>query len=220
MQHELAAAEAVLAHDSTDAAAAVELEIRSPVDGVVLRRHFESGRPVQVGQPLLDVGDPEALEVEVDVLSSDAVRLSPGLPAELVRWGGEPALAARVRQVEPGGFTKVSALGVEEQRVWVVLDIDAPPEAFRGLGDAYRVNARFILGEAHDVLHVPSSALFRHGDGQAVLRVDGARARLQPVRTGLRGGGEVEILDGLARGDRVVVHPDRELSDGDRIRSR
>lgn len=127
VQHELAAAEAVLAHDSTDAAAAVELEIRSPVDGVVLRRHFESGRPVQVGQPLLDVGDPEALEVEVDVLSSDAVRLSPGLPAELVRWGGEPALAARVRQVEPGGFTKVSALGVEEQRVWVVLDIDAPP---------------------------------------------------------------------------------------------
>lgn len=220
VRHELAAAEAVLALDSVDASGPVELEIVSPVDGVVLRRHFESGRPVQVGEPLLDVGDPAALEVEADVLSSDAVRLAPGLPAELLRWGGEPALPARVRRVEPGGFTKVSALGVEEQRVWVVLDIDAPPEDFTGLGDAYRVNARFMLGEVHEVLRAPSSALFRHLDGEAVLRLEGGRARLQPVRAGLRGNGAVEILDGLAQGDRVVVHPDRELSDGDRVRSR
>lgn len=219
-QHELAAAEAVLAHGSVDAPGPVELEISSPVDGVVLRRYFESGRPVQVGEPLLDVGDPAALEVEVDVLSADAVRLAPGLPVELVRWGGHGVLPARVRRVEPGGFTKVSALGVEEQRVWVVLDIDAPAEDFSGLGDAYRVNARFILGEAHDVLQAPTSALFRHLDSEAVLRVDGGRARLQPVRTGLRGDGAVEILAGLAQGDRVVVHPDRDLSDGDRIRSR
>lgn len=219
-QHELAAAQAVLTRDDGDATGPVELEVASPVDGVVLRRHFESGRAVQLGEPLLDVGDPAALEVEVDVLSSDAVRLQPGMPVELLRWGGEPELPARVRRVEPGGFTKVSALGVEEQRVWVILDIDAPPEQFQGLGDAYRVNARFILGEARDVLRAPASAVFRHGDGDAVLRVDGGRARLQPVRTGLRGGGDVEILDGLAVGERVVVHPDRELSDGDRIRSR
>lgn len=219
-QHELAAAQAVLARDDNGATGPVELEVASPVDGVVVRRHFESGRVVQAGEPLLDVGDPAALEVEVDVLSSDAVRLQPGLPVELLRWGGEPALPASVRRVEPGGFTKVSALGVEEQRVWVILDIEAPPEQFQGLGDAYRVNARFILGEARDVLRAPASAVFRHGDGQAVLRVDGRHARLQPVRVGLRGAGHVEILDGLARDDQVVVHPDRELSDGDRIRSR
>jgi HlyD family secretion protein len=219
-QHELAAAQAVLARDDGNATGPVELEVTSPIDGVVLRRHFESSRAVQVGEPLLDVGDPAALEVEVDVLSSDAVRLQPGIQVELLRWGGEPVLPARVRRVEPGGFTKVSALGVEEQRVWVILDIDAPPATFQGLGDAYRVNARFILGEARDVLRAPASAVFRHGNGDAVLRVDGRRARLQPVRIGLRGGGDVEILDGLAQGDRVVVHPDRELSDGDRIRSR
>lgn len=219
-QHELAAARAVLERDDDTTTGLIELEVVSPVDGVVLRRYFESGRAVQVGDRLLDVGDPAALEVEVDVLSSDAVRLQPGLPVELLRWGGEPALPARVRRVEPGGFTKVSALGVEEQRVWVILDIDAPPEQFQGLGDAYRVNARFILGEAREVLRAPASAVFRHGEGQAVLRVDGGRARLQPVRIGLRGGGDVEILEGLTQGDRVVVHPDRELSDGDRIRSR
>lgn len=219
-RHELDAARAVLERDADNGNAPVELEVASPVDGVVLRRHFESSRTVQLGEPLLEVGDPAALEVEVDVLSSDAVRLRPDMRVELLRWGGEPALPARVRRIEPGGFTKVSALGVEEQRVWVIIDIDAAPELFEGLGDAYRVNARFVLGEARDVVRVPASAVFTHGEGEAVLRVDGRRARLQPVRTGLHGGGEVEILDGLARGERVVVHPDRALSDGDRIRSR
>lgn len=219
-RHELDAARAVLERDADNGNAPVELEVASPVDGVVLRRHFESSRTVQLGEPLLEVGDPAALEVEVDVLSSDAVRLRPDMRVELLRWGGEPALPARVRRIEPGGFTKVSALGVEEQRVWVIIDIDAAPELFEGLGDAYRVNARFVLGEARDVVRAPASAVFRHGEGEAVLRVDGRRARLQPVRTGLHGGGEVEIVEGLARGERVVVHPDRALSDGDRIRSR
>src|SRR5690606_24854473 len=128
-------------------------------DGVVLRRHFESARPVQSGEPLLEVGDPLALEVEVDVLSADAVRLRPEMPVELERWGGEQPLAGQVLRVEPGGFTKVSALGVEEQRVLARVALVGDPAQWQSLGDAYRVNARFVLEQREDVLRAPSSAV-------------------------------------------------------------
>lgn len=217
-QAELDAARAVLTVDSRAASDEAVLELRAPVGGVVLRRHLESARPVAAGEVLLELGDPERLEIEVDVLSVDAVRLAEGLPVELLRWGDEYPLAARVRRVEPGGFTKFSALGVEEQRVWVILDLLPSAERTSRLGHAYRVHARFVLREASDVVRAPTSALFRQGDGQAVFRVEEGRARRTPVEPGLAGGGRTEIRRGLAAGDLVIVHPDRELRDGDRVR--
>ena len=217
-EHQLHAAQAMLVRGGPSGA--VEFELAAPVDGVVLRRHFESARPVQAGEPLVEIGDPARLEVEVDVLSADAVRLREGMRVELLRWGGEPALPGRVRRIEPGGFTKTSALGVEEQRVWTIVELTGAAEAWQRLGEGYRVNARFVLDEHEDALRVPASAMFRHGDGHAVFRIDGRRARLTPVRTGLHGGGWVEIIDGLAEGARVVVHPDRALEDGARVKER
>lgn len=216
--HELEAAQAALAQGATNGEAAMVLT--APVDGVVLRRYFESARPVQVGERLLEIGDPAALEVEVDVLSADAVRLREGMRVELLRWGGPGALPARVRRVEPGGFTKISALGVEEQRVWVILDIEEAGMDGARLGDAYRVNARFVLEEREQAARVPSSAVFRHDGGQAVFRIERGRARLTPVRIGIQGGGWAEVLEGLEAGQRVIVHPDRELADRDRVRAR
>jgi len=219
-RHEVTAAEVVLARGSRDKAGDAALELAAPVSGVVLRQHYESARPVQSGEPLLEIGDPAGLEIEVDVLSADAVRLREGMRVELMRWGKAKPLAGRVRRIEPGGFTKFSALGVEEQRVWVIVEITSPRDEWINLGEAYRVNARFVLNEAADTLRVPASAVFQSDGGDAVFRIDGSRARLAPVRAGLRGGGWVEVLDGLEAGDRVVVHPDRELADGQRVRSR
>jgi HlyD family secretion protein len=219
-RHEVTAAEVVLARGSRDKAGDAALELAAPVAGVVLRQHYESARPVQSGEPLLEIGDPAGLEIEVDVLSADAVRLREGMRVELMRWGEPKPLAGRVRRIEPGGFTKFSALGVEEQRVWVIVEITSPREEWTGLGEAYRVNARFVLNETADTLRVPASAVFRNDGGDAVFRIDGSRARLTAVRAGLRGGGWVEVLEGLDAGDRVVVHPDRELADGARVRSR
>ncbi len=216
-EHELAAARAVLAHGGRAEAA---LEINAPINGVVLRRLFESGRTVQPGEALLEIGDPEALEIEVDVLSADAVRLREGMAVELGRWGGNEELSGRVRRIEPSAFTKVSALGVEEQRVLIFVDIVSPREAFARLGDAFRVNARFVLSKAQDVPRVPQSALFRNGDELAVFRVQDGRARIAPVELGLRGGLLAELREGLASGDVVIVHPDRDLVDGDRVRLR
>jgi HlyD family secretion protein len=132
------------------------------------------------------------------------------------RWGGEP-LEGRVRVIEPAGFTKVSALGVEEQRVWVIADIVAPPQQWERLGDGYRVEARFVLWEADDVLQAPDSALFRHGEDWAVFVVEQGRARRQSIQVGRRNGLVAQILGGLEPGDRVIAHPPTELEDGDRI---
>lgn len=218
-RHQMLAAEAMLARGVRGDGNA-ELVLDAPVAGLVLRRHFESARPVQAGEPLLEIGDPAGLEIEVDVLSADAVRLREGMRVELLRWGEARALGGRVRRIEPGGFTKVSALGVEEQRVWVIVDLVGEHADWRHLGDAYRVNARFVLREREDTLRAPASAVFRQGDGHAVFRIDGRRARLAPVRIGIEGEGWVEIAEGLADGDHVIVHPDRELQDGDRVRQR
>lgn len=200
--------------------AAGPIELRAPVAGVLLRRHFESARPVAVGEPLLEVGDLASLEVEVDVLSSDAVRIAAGQGVDLLRWGEAEPLAGRVQRVEPGGFTKLSALGVEEQRVWVIVALESPRERWQRLGDAYRVSARFRLQEVADSLRIPASALFRRGEGWAVFRIQRGRARVTPVGVGLVGGGFAEVQDGLQAGDPVVVHPERELADGDRVELR
>ncbi|HEX5754845.1 MAG TPA: HlyD family efflux transporter periplasmic adaptor subunit, partial [Arenimonas sp.] len=140
---------AAVALDSTGQAMPA-IQLRAPVAGVLLRRHFESARPVALGEPLLEIGDLASLEVEVDVLSSDAVRLSPGMPVDLLRWGEAEALSGHVLRIEPGGFTKLSALGVEEQRVWVIVALDSPREHWLRLGDAYRVSAGFRLQSVDD----------------------------------------------------------------------
>ncbi len=218
--HQQEAARALLQPVVPGGTGAAVLQLKAPASGVVLRRPVQSARTVQPGEPLLEIGDPSALEVEVDVLSADAVRLRAGQPVELLRWGGAPPLAGEVRRIEPVAFTKVSALGVEEQRVWVIVDILSPREQWAPLGEAYRVHARFVLQTATDTLHLPSGALHRSGSsgaGWAVFRIESGKARLQAVETGLQGEGRTEIRQGLAAGDRVVLHPPRELTDGTRV---
>jgi len=216
-RQELAAAEARLRYAGrTDTPEHVE--VRSPVDGRVLAVHHESQGVVSAGEELLTVGNPESLEVVVDVLSADAVRIEPGMPVRLHRWGGDQVLQARVRRVEPSGFTEVSALGVEEQRVRVIADIASPYAAWKGLGDAYRVEAEFILWERDDVLQVPESALFeRDGGGSAVYVARDGVAQEQAVEVGHRGALAVEITQGLAAGDRVVLQPGSAVRDGTRV---
>lgn len=196
------------------------LQVRAPVAARVLKLQQESEGAVAAGQPLLEIGNPDSLEVEVEVLSTHAVKIAPGSKVILDRWGGERAVAGTVRVVEPSGFTKISALGVEEQRVRVIVDFASPREAWQRLGDGYRVEARFVLWEGDDVLQVPTSALFRHGVGWAVFAVNGKRARLTPVETGQRAGLATQVLSGIAAGARVVSHPDDKISDGTRVKPR
>jgi HlyD family secretion protein len=175
---------------------------------------------VQAGEPLLEVGDQSRLEVRAEVLSTDAVRIAAGMPVFFSRWGREEPLAGRVKRVEPGGFTKVSSLGVEEQRVLVILEITSPPERWQALGDAFRLEVHFVLWEGQEVLQVPAGALFRQGEGWSVFVAEQGRARLRPVRIGHRTGQAAEVLAGLAAGERVVAYPDDRISDGTRIRPR
>ena len=220
--HELAAAQTRLQVSSATANGgkpAERVAVRSPIHGAVLGLVRKSEGIVQAGEPLLELGDPGTLEVVVDVLSFDAVKLEPGLATRLTGWGG-PTLDAVIRRVEPVGFQDVSALGVEEQRVKVIADMLSPHEHWQLLGDGYRVDAEFILWQAEDTLQVPASALFRHNNGYAVFKVTGDRANIQPVETGPGNGLSTVILSGLNEGDRVVRHPGRGLDDGDRIRVR
>ena len=263
------------------------IAVLAPVDGVVLKRPLDSAVPVTLGQQLLEMGDTAQLEVEAEVLSSDAVKVRPGMTARLLRWGGPGELQAHVTRVEPGGFTKVSALGVDEQRTRVILDIDSPRQQWMALGDAYRVELEFVLRHEDRVLQVPASALFidtckvaeetasdsgspataagqATGNGQpsgtdgaagaapkaqiragaqegaqagvqegaqgstaaaaqagslryAVYRVENGRARLSPVKTGMRSATHVQVLDGLKEGDMVIVQPDDRVAEGVRI---
>jgi HlyD family secretion protein len=199
---------------------AEQFQVRAPVAARVLKLLHESEGAVATGQPLLEIGNPESLEVEVDVLSTHAVKIAPGSKVILDRWGGDQPVQGTVRVVEPSGFTKISALGVEEQRVRIVVDITSPREAWRRLGDGYRVEARFVLWAGEDVLQLPTSALFRHGEGWAVFAVEGGRAHMTPVETGQRAGLATQLLSGLEAGARVVSHPDDMLSDGARVKPR
>lgn len=191
--------------------------LRAPVSGRVLKVHRKSEGAVQPGQLLIDIGDPSALEVRVELLSADAVQLRPGSRVLLRRWGGPDSLEGRVRTIEPAGFTRISALGVEEQRVWVVSDITSPPSLWQRLGDGYRVVTHFIVWESEEVLRVPASALFRHDGGWAVFLLEKGRANIHPVRIGHRSGLQAEVTVGLQEGDRVVVHPAENLEDGARV---
>ncbi len=172
-RHERDLARAVLDVRGPDPSLA-PIVVDSPLDATVLTRVRESEGPVQAGAPILTLGDPDSLEVVVDVLSPDAVRLQPDMAVELDRWGGSETLAARVRRVEPSAFTKISALGVEEQRVWVVVDFAGDAAERRALGDGYRVLARFVLWQGDDVLQAPAAALFRAAD--PLMCIKGPRA--------------------------------------------
>jgi HlyD family secretion protein len=193
---------------------AVRFEIRSPINGKVLRVFQESATAVTSGTRLLEVGDPRDLEVEIDVLSADAVKIPPGAPVLLEHWGGEKPLRGRVRLVEPAAFTKVSALGVEEQRVWVMVSFEDPPEKWHALGDAYRVEARIVVWESDNVRKLPSGTLIREGDAWAVYRVQDGQAVHTPVQVGRNNGLEAEVLAGVADGDAIVLHPSDKISDG------
>jgi len=194
--------------------------IRSPINGRVLRVFQESSAVVSAGTPLLELGDPHDLEVEIDVLSRDAVKIRAGAQVLLEHWGGPNVLQGRVRLVEPSAFTKISTLGVEEQRVNVIVDLLDPPQDRTSLGDGFRVEARIIVQEAADVLKAPTSALFRVGQWWAVFRVNDRVARQQLVQLGLQNGLEAEVLEGLSVGDQVVVHPGDHIADGTAIRER
>jgi HlyD family secretion protein len=191
--------------------------VRSPVSGQVLRVLNESEGVVAVATPLIEVGDPSRLEVVVDLLSTEAVRVSPGQQVLVEGWGGTQPLDAVVRRVEPFGFTKVSALGVEEQRVNVVIDFTGEPAQWSRLGHGFRVEPRVVLWEATDVPQVPLSALYRNGSGWRVFREVDGRARATDVRVGHDDGLQAEVLDGLQPGERVVVHPGDRVDEGTRI---
>ena len=205
---------------SRSSPAAGTLVIRAPAEGVVLRRLRESETVVPAGEPLVEIGDPGRMEIVTDLLSTDAVRVRPGGRAMVEQWGGDTVLPAVVRTIEPGGFTKVSALGVEEQRVNVVLDFIDADEDGALLGDAYRVEVRIVLWEAKDVLKVPTSALFRENGRWAVFVASEGRARRTLVELGHQTGQEVEILSGLPEAAVVIIHPGDEVQDGVRIQER
>lgn len=194
--------------------------ITSPAGGNLLKLQKESEGTVNAGEPLIDVGDPAKLEARVEVLSSDAVSIRPGTKVLLERWGGDSPLTGTVRVVEPAAFTKISSLGVEEQRVFVIADITSVPEEWKRLGDGYRVEAKFIIWEGADVLQVPASALFRKGDDWAVFTKENGRARLRQLQTGKRNGRSAEVLSGLAEGAEVIIHPDDTVRDNVRVKLR
>jgi len=194
--------------------------IPSPVNGSILKIYRESEGVVQPGEPLIDIGDPEKLEVKVEVLSADAVKIRPATSVLFERWGGNSILSGKVRVVEPAGFTKISSLGVEEQRVLVIVDITPSGKGEHGLGDGYRLEASFIIWEGKDVLQVPASALFRKQDGWAVFVVINNKALKREVKVGQRTGLAAEILSGLSEDEEVISHPDNSIENGTRVRPR
>jgi HlyD family secretion protein len=193
-------------------------EVRSPVNGRVLRVFEESSRVVSAGTPLLELGDPTDLEVVIEVLSRDGAMIHPGTRVLLEQWGGETPLEAVVRLVEPAGFLKVSALGVEEQRVNVIADIITPLEQRSGLGDSFRVEGRIITSESPDVLKAPTGALFRRGTDWATYILRNGRAQLRTVTLGSSSGLEAQVLDGLEEGDEVIVYPGDRVREGLRVK--
>lgn len=217
--HEVAMSSAALRTFDSTSTGADPFHVTSPANGRVLRVQRESAGPVQAGAPILEVGDPAALEIVADVLTADAVQVKPGARATIERWGGEP-LPAHVRTVEPSAFTRLSALGVEEQRVPIVIDIDAPHERWAALGDGFRVEVRVVLAERTDVVRVPLASVFRHDGGWAAYAVRDGRARLVPVRIGARGDSLAEIESGIAEGETIVLHPSERVVDGARVAAR
>ena len=219
---ELERARSLLGHSAAEGTVDRErvVLIKAPAAGRVLKIQHESEGVIAGGEPVIDIGDPETIEVKAEVLSADAVKIKPGAQVLFERWGGSEPLKGVVRVIEPAAFTKISSLGVEEQRVLVIADITSVPEAWKRLGDGYRVEASFVIWEGSDVLQVPSSALFRKAEGWAVFVVDRNRARLKEVKVGNRNGLVSEIVSGLAEKERVITHPDDAVKDGVRVQMR
>jgi HlyD family secretion protein len=216
---ELAAAQSALqAVDRGTTRLPVQETLRAPTAGRVLAVHHRSDGHVNPAQPLIEIGDTDRLEVEVDVLSRDAVRIQPGTRVLLDDWGDGQVLEGVVDRVAPQGFTAVSALGVEERRVPVIARLVSSPAEWARLGAGYRVLARFIVWEGENVLQVPTSALFRTADGWATFVVAAGRAERRAVTIGQQAGLRTQVVDGLVEGERVVVHPPNELDHGDRVR--
>lgn len=205
---------ALLALDKTPRQSINTVQVHAPVGGRVLRVIEESERVISAGTPLVELSNPSMLEVVIELLSTDAVKVKPGALVLIERWGGDAVLQARVRLIEPSAFTKISALGVEEQRVNVIADFTEPVKT---LGDAYRVEGRIVVWENEDVLKIPSSALFRTGDAWSVFVAEGGKAYRRPVQVGQRTPFEAEILSGLEDDNEIIVHPSNELTDGTAI---
>ena len=196
------------------------VDVVAPVSGVILKRYRESESVVPVGEPLIEIGDPSRIEIVADLLSTDAVRIPPTADVLIEQWGGNQPLTGKVRRVEPAGFMKVSALGVEEQRVNVIINFDDPTNAGKRLGDGYRVDVRLVTWRDANVLKVPVGALFRRGDAWAAFTVDGGRAQLRTVMLGQRNATEAQVSSGLSEGQTVVLHPPDTLMDGARVKTR
>jgi HlyD family secretion protein len=222
--HDVEQARAALAavQRSPGAAAARAFALRAPVAGRVLRVAQPSEAAVAAGTPLLELGDTARMEVVAELLTTDALQAAPGSRVRIERWGGAGVLEGRVRLVEPAAFTKVSALGVEEQRVRVLMDIDSDPAQWRALGDGYRVGVRIVTSSADGALQVPVGAVFPVEDEgvMAVYRLEGERVRLQPVEVGARNGTQAWVKSGLQPGQEVVVYPPGALRDGARVERR
>ncbi|UCD68908.1 MAG: efflux RND transporter periplasmic adaptor subunit [Betaproteobacteria bacterium] len=214
---ELRAAQAAELAISAKPGSRASVNLESPVSGKVLRIPEKSERVVAAGEPLLIVGDADDLEIVMDFLSTEAVRIRPGMPVLIEGWGGDEPLQAEVRVVEPYAFTKISALGVEEQRVNVIADFIG---SHAELADAYRIEARVVIWQADNVLKVPASALFRRQNGWAAFVLEDRRARLRTVETGRRTAYDVEVFAGLQAGEHVILHPSNDISDDTRVRVR
>lgn len=207
-KYELETAEAALLQFSDDAKIAGKpFEVFAPVYGRVLRVFQESATVVNVGTPLIELGDPQNLEMEIDVLSTDAVRIRPGSKLMVQHWGGEQPLKGTVRVVEPAAFTKVSSLGVEEQRVNVIADFDEPKVQLKTLGDGFRVETEIVVNRLNNVLQVPNSSLFRHQREWHVFTVENDLAEMIPVSIGAQNETHTQILEGLSKDDEVILYP-------------
>lgn len=217
-EFELQQAQAILTRGASGGKSGAEpLVITSPVSGRILRVMQESARVVPGGFPLLEVGDSTDLEVRIEVLSRDGVAIKPGTRVMLEQWGGAEPLAARVRHVEPSAFTKISALGVEEQRVYVIADFTDALEKRPTLGDNYRVEARIVVWENGSALRAPAGALFQRGGVWQVFAIEAGRSKLRSVKIGRSNGVETEIVEGLGEGTRVVIYPGDKVVDGTRV---
>jgi HlyD family secretion protein len=211
------ASAALLAATQSQQPLAAAVKVQAPTGGRVLRVIEESERVVAAGAPLVELSNPSKLELVIELLSTDAVKVSPGARVLIEGWGGPEALEARVRLIEPSAFTKVSALGIEEQRVNVVADLVTPSTA---LGDGYRVEGRIVIWQADNVLKIPVSALFRRGESWSVFVVEDGEARLREVEIGQRTPFQVEIKSGLEESTKVIVHPSNEIAEGTRVETR
>jgi HlyD family secretion protein len=218
-EHALDQAKAALTR-SGENEGAERFPVSSPIDGRVLKVIQESEAVVSLGAPLLELGDPAGLEVIVDLLTTDAALVQEGAKVSLERWGGAAPLEGRVRRIEPSGFTKVSALGVEEQRVWVIVDIVSPREAWTSLGDGYRVDVKIVADELEKATVVPIGALFRRGDVWQAFVVEGGRARSRTVKVSRRSGRLAAVAEGLRPGETVIVYPPQALKEGSAVRMR